>query len=96
MLLIADSDSLVRIDRRILLRIERRVDVSIGKAMIAGCLAVGGFLALAGSQVHDADSPGLEQLAAVLGGFFGCALGALGGSVLGSLSARYSWEEIAI
>ena len=56
---LVDSDSVVRIDRSSVLRIERRVDVSVGKAMLAGCLAVGGILALAGSQVHD---PTLQEL----------------------------------
>jgi len=93
---VADSDSLVRIDRRTLLRIERRVDVSIGKAMLAGCLALGGILGLAGSQVHDPDSPGIENVAAVLGGLFGCTLGAMGGFAIGSLSGHYGWEEITI
>jgi hypothetical protein len=96
MLLIAGGDSLVGVDRRTLVRVERRVDISIGRAMIAGCAVVGGILAVAGSQVHDPDSPGIEKAVAVLGGLFGCALGALGGVVLSSLSARYSWEEITV
>jgi hypothetical protein len=95
-LMVADGDSLVGIDRRTVLRVESRVDVSVGKAMIAGCLALGGVLALAGSQVHDPDSPGIEKAAAILGGLFGCALGALGGAVISSLRARYGWEEITV
>jgi hypothetical protein len=91
-----ESDSIARIDRNPLLRIERRPDVGIGKAMLAGCVAVGGILALAGSQVHDPDSPGIETVAAVVGGLFGCLLGAVGGFAIGSLSQRNSWEEITL
>lgn len=93
---VADTDSIIGIDRRMVLRIERRIEVSVGKAMIVGCLALGGTLALAGSQVHDLDSPGIEKVAAVLGSLVGCAVGALGGAAIGSLSRHYGWEEITL
>jgi len=93
---VVDTDSLVRIDRSTVLRIERRGDVSVGKAMIVGCVGLGGILALAGSQVHDPDSPGIETVAAVVGGLFGCLLGAVGGFAASSLSERSNWEEITL
>jgi hypothetical protein len=93
---VADSDSFVRLDRRALTRIERRVEVSVRKAMIVGCVALGGVLGLAGSQVHDPDSPGIEKYVAVLGSLFGCALGALGGLVVGSINRHFAWEETTV
>lgn len=93
---VLDTDSIVRIDRGTVLRTERRVDVSVGKTMLAGCLAVGGILALAGSQAHDPDSPGIETVVAVFGGLFGCALGALGGVAISSVRERNSWEEVTL
>ena len=91
-----DTDSVLRIDRATVLRIERHIDAPIGKAMIAGCVAVGGILALAGSQVHDPDSPGIETIAAVAGGLFGCLVGAVGGFATSSLNERNNWEEVSI
>jgi hypothetical protein len=91
-----DSETVVKIDRSTVLRTERRVDGSLGKAMLAGCLAVGGVLALLGSQVHDADSPGIGTVAAVVGGVFGCLLGALGGSAITPVNERDRWEEVTI
>jgi len=93
---VADTDSIVSIARSTVLRIERRVEVSVGKAMLAGCVVVGGILALAGSQAHDPDSPGIETVVAVVGGLFGCLLGALGGFAISSLSERNSWEDVTL
>jgi len=96
MLRVVDTDSIVSIDRNTVLRTELRGDTSVGKAMIVGCLTVGGVLALAGSQVHDPDSPGIEKVAAVLGGLFGCLLGAGAGFAVSSLNERSNWEEVTV
>ena len=93
---VADSDSLVGIDRHTLVRVERHVDTSVHKAVVLGCLAVGAILGLAGSQVEDPDSPGIAKYVAVYGSLFGCALGALGGFIIGSLTSHYAWEEIIV
>lgn len=93
---IVDGDFVVRIDRSTVMRIERRADVSARSAVVSGCLVVGGILGLAGSQVHDPDSPGIEKYLAVLGSIFGCAVGALGGVVISSLREHYTWEEITV
>ena len=93
---VVDGDFVVRIDRSNVMRIERRVDVSVRSAVVTGCLVVGGILGLAGSQAHDPDSPGIGNYLAVLGSVFGCAVGALGGVVLSSLREHYTWEEITV
>jgi hypothetical protein len=96
MLRVAQRDSLVAIDRRTVKRVERRRhDVSIVRAAGFGCLAVGGVLALLGSQTHDPDSPGIEKAFAVLGFVVGCGVGALGGAVVG-LVMRHGWEEVTL
>ena len=93
---VVDSDSVVSIDRSTVSRIERRADVNFFQAVVGGCLVVGGALALAGSQVRDPDSPGIETVAAVLGGVLGCAFGGGAGFFIASLRERYSWREIKI
>ena len=93
---VIDSDSVVRLARSTVSRVERGVEVSFGKAVLTGCLAVGGALALAGSQAHDPDSPGIETVAAVLGGVLGCVFGGGAGYLIASLRERYSWEEISV
>jgi hypothetical protein len=54
------------------------------------------MLGLAGSQVHDHDSPGIERAVAVIGSLVGCAFGTLVGVVSSSLSRRYAWQEITL
>jgi len=98
---ISGSDSFATIDRHVIVRLERPVggyrgEVSIRKAVIAGCLIVGGFFALIGSQAHDADSPGIENYLAAYGLVIGCGLGAGVGFVFGSLLARQQWEEFTL
>jgi hypothetical protein len=93
---VADTDSIISIDRRTVLRVERHSDVSVRKTMLAGCVAIGGILALAGSQVHDPDSQGIERIVSAAGAAFGCLLGALGGFAISSLRERNSWEEITL
>ena len=98
---ISESDSFARIDRHAIVRLERplggpRSEVSIGKAMIIGCLALGGVFALIGSQAHDADSPGIEKTLAAVGLVVGCGLGAGVGFVVGSLGGRQRWEEFTL
>jgi hypothetical protein len=96
MLRVINSDSVVKIDRSSVSRIERGVEVSFARAVIVGCVAVGGALALAGSQVRDPDSPGIETVAAVVGGVLGCVFGGGAGFLISSLRERYSWEEITV
>jgi hypothetical protein len=97
LLRISAGDSVATIDRRGIVRLERSLgEVSIRKAVIAGCLTVGGFFALIGSQVHDPDSPGIENYLAAYGLVIGCGLGAGVGFILGSLLARQQWEEFTL
>ena len=94
---IRESDSVATIDRHGIVRLERSLgEVSIRKAVIAGCLTVGGFFALIGSQAHDPDSPGIENYLAAYGLVIGCGLGAGVGFIFGSLLARQQWEEFTL
>ena len=93
---VADGNSVVAVDRRAVLRIERHRGVSLGNTIIAGCLAVGGALALAGSQVHDPDSPGGEVMFATLGFLVGCTLGGFAGAAIGFLGGHFGWEDITV
>jgi hypothetical protein len=94
---VSELNSVARINRSKVIRIERQVrEISVGKAAAVGCLAFGGVLALSGSQVHDPDSPGIEKAFAAAGMIVGCGLGGLGGAGLGLLSKHQSWEEIRV
>ena len=96
LLRVSDGDT-VTIDRHGIVRLEKSLgEVSIRKAVISGCLIVGGFFALIGSQAHDADSPGIENYLAAYGLVIGCGLGAGVGFVFGSLLARQQWEEFTL
>jgi hypothetical protein len=96
LLRVSDGDT-VTIDRHGIVRLEKSLgEVSIRKAVITGCLTLGGFLALAGSQAHDPDSPGIENWLAAYGLVIGCGLGAGVGFVFGSLLARQQWEEFTL
>jgi hypothetical protein len=94
---VTELNSVARINRTNVIRIERQVrEMSVGKSAAVGCLALGGTLGLFGSQVHDPDSPGIEKAFAVVGLVVGCGLGGLGGAGLGLLSRHQSWEEITV
>ncbi|HUR00812.1 MAG TPA: hypothetical protein VM166_15280 [Gemmatimonadaceae bacterium] len=89
------SDSLVSLSRKDVVRIERRGHMSVGGLMLGGCLVVGGILGISGSQLHDADSPGIEKVAAAVGFVAGCGIGALGGAAFGVINRHYGWQTIS-
>ena len=97
MLHVIESDSVAKIDRSTVIRVERqRRDISVRRTAKIGCLTVGGILGLLGSQATDPDSPGIENAFAVVGLALGCGLGAAGGAGLAVIQRRNSWEEFTL
>lgn len=97
MLHVVENDSVAKIDRSTVIRVERqRRDISVRKTAAIGCLTVGGILGLLGSQATDPDSPGIEKAFAVVGLALGCGLGAAGGAGLALIERRKSWEEFTV
>jgi hypothetical protein len=89
------GDSILTIDRRAILRVERgRRAWPFRTAITIGCLTFGSTLALLGSQVRDPDSPGIERAVAIVGFGLGCALGAASGALAAWVKPRV-WEEIS-
>jgi hypothetical protein len=90
-----DTDSILTFERANVVRVEIQPSLSIGKAALAGCLFLGGALALAGSGVHDPDSPGIERIAALLGFVVGCGVGGGAGALL-TIWSGSRWQEITV
>ena len=87
------SDTLAAVPRTDVRMLEReRQVVSPGRAVGFGCLFVGGAFGLVTlTGTDDPDSPGLGKALAPVAAAVGCAVGALGGVIVSSVS-RPGWE----
>jgi hypothetical protein len=90
-----ETDSILTFDRSSVVRVETQRPSSIQKAALIGCLFLGGAFALAGAGIHDPDSPGIENIAAVVGFVVGCGVGG-GVSALLSIWSGSRWQEIKV
>jgi hypothetical protein len=92
----AGSNRLYRFARSDVRQLERWRSRSVGKAVAAGCLALGGlfgFFALGTSDEPDALIGG--GAAVVFGLVAGCAVGGIGGLAIGA-AQRAGWESLTL
>lgn len=92
---VAGKVSTLALDRRTVTPVERQRSVSVGKSAGLACLALGGTLALLGSQVVDhPGSTGSHAPLTIAGFVAGCGFGALGAALISR--TRPHWEEIIL
>jgi hypothetical protein len=86
------TDTLATFSRLAVDSVERRRLVKVPRAVVIGCLAVGGPLgALGYFGTHDPDSPGIEKTVGAVAFVVGCGVGAIGGAIV-SAARDHHWE----
>jgi len=86
------TDTVAAFSRLAVDSVERRRLVKVPRAVVIGCLAVGGPLgALGYFGTHDPDSPGIEKTVGAVAFVVGCGVGAIGGAIV-SAAHGHQWE----